>query len=131
MYFLSSLFGRITQFFRMLGSSLTSPFQRVIYGFRSLIRTNPFTQLSQAFKGIERQIRYYLGLPNRVSGVQPEPFRPRQALRDWRDSFTGGGSRRRRAKVAKEAQFSQIHLVSVDNKERAVLHIGTIIGRSA
>lgn len=130
MFFLVTLLGRITQFFRTIGTTLTAPFRNLVYGFRSLARYNPLTQLGQAFKNVERQVRYYLGLPNQVTGVQPEPFRPRQAWRDWREGLSGGGSRRNRAKVAKQAQYSQIHLVAMDKSERVVLHIGTIIGRS-
>lgn len=126
---ISNFIGRILFFFRSLGSNLTSPFRSFAYSIRSLRVSNPFTQIGQFFRGIESQIRYYLKLPDRAlpaqkGGSSAGGVSQRETRAD-RQRF------RQRAKVSQRAQYSQIHLIQEATQERTVVHIGTIIGRSA
>jgi protein phosphatase len=97
------------------------------YGIRSLSRFNPLRTIRNSFYGVESQIRSILRLPastrsSKMASVSTDVPRAERTNR-WRS--------RSRARVAQRAQYSQIHLIRQSTEERTIVHIGTIIGRSA
>lgn len=134
MYFLT----RILQPIRAIGVRLASPFYAVRH---SLLSFRPLNGIRFLFQGISSRIGYITRLPGqllgikmpgaKIPGVKGGSFNLRESMRDWWASLPGrGGAESRRVKAAKRAQFSQIHLVNLNDNNRTVLHIGTIIGRS-
>ncbi len=133
------LLTRLFQPVRAIGTRLSAPFQSVLYSVRGF---RPLSGARIFFQGISSRMGYITRLPEQLLGIKMPGaklpgakaaggFHPREAVRDWWASLPGrGGAESRRVKVAKRAQFSQIHLVNLTDNARTVLHIGTIIGRS-
>lgn len=126
MYWVTGFFSGIVQKIRLVMSGATRPFQSLAFSIRSLRTSNPFTRVSQWFRGIGQRVNYYLG---RVG------LRPKMPEGTWRDSLPERelelereyerGAFGKRVRAPKRAHFSQIHLVRAENGERTVLHIGS------
>lgn len=127
MYYISSFISRVSYAFSNAGSFITSPFRTLVYGVKSLARFNPFRALRTSLYPVESQIRSILRLPSQAPTAK-QPGLSSEARREVRQSRWRSRSR---ARVSQRAQYSQIHLIRQDTEERTVVHIGTIIGRSA
>jgi protein phosphatase len=94
-------------------------------GFRSFMVTNPLAVFGPSLQAAQRELRYYLKLPDPAQSGKGAalPAEQRESRAD-RQRF------RKRHKLGQRAQYSQIHLIREATQERSVVHIGTIIGRS-
>jgi len=112
MYWLVNLPARVINVIRTFFANLGSPFRALSSGFRSF---------SSQIKSIFRLPGGKVKLPGG------------NLLQDMRDSlsYRNDPSVAKRVKVAETAQYSQIHLTNEVTKARAVVHIGTTIGRSS
>ncbi len=103
-----------------------------MFQLRNIRTNNPFTQMGVMFQNGQRQVRYWLGMPEQPRESKERGGKPKTTFRDWYDSLPWRrGKSWRREKVSLTAQFSQIHLVNQQTQIPTVVHIGTMIGRSA
>jgi protein phosphatase len=111
-----------------LTSILGAPFRLVRSGINALA---PLQRMQRSFGAIGR----LLTAPLRLIGIKTGGGDgERTGFREWWDSLPIPGRKNlRRTRVSERAQFSQIHLIGgePDALVRMVVHIGTIIGRSA
>lgn len=125
MFSVGSFLGRITFFFRSIGTWITSPFRWLTNSIRSFAVTNPLAVFGRSIQAAQRELRYFLKLPDPGQSGKGAalPAEQRESRAD-RQRF------RKRHKISQRAQYSQIHLIREATQERTVVHIGTIVGRS-